>query len=311
MLAANNGMCLAVSCGRVVCGCMGQFSVRTEVFLKEVSLGSESAEFCEIDQNTPRLDPSITTPSRLHDTTAPSHAGLLPNGLHATHSTTGLAPHIELRICCSCEMHSFSFAFEDLSTGGGGGGARLAAGGGGARLAAGGGGARLATGLGGGGGGLATGLGRGFFWMFFGSIFGLGAALAGAFLAGAAFFGASSTLAEGILMRPRPLLRSESAEGGGAGMKRTFFFSFSEGDLAFVMVFFGGAAFFGGGNVVFKAKMGAGEAGLAGALAAAFLAAGLAAAFFAGGAFFAGAAFFPRFAGAGLPIILLRNSVAN
>ena len=224
---------------------------------------------------------------------------------------TGLAPHIELRICCSCEMHSFSFAFEDLSTGGGGGGARLAAGGGGARLAAGGGGARLATGLGGGGGGLATGLGRGFFWMFFGSIFGLGAALAGAFLAGAAFFGASSTLAEGILMRPRPLLRSESAEGGRAGMKRTFFFSFSEGDLAFVMVFFGGAAFFGGGSVVFKAKMGAGEAGLAGALAAAFLAAGLAAAFFAGGAFFAGAAFFPRFAGAGLPIILLRNSVAN
>ena len=60
----------------------------------------------------------------------------------------------------------------------------MAAGGGGARLAAGGGGARLATGLGGGGGGLATGLGRGFFWMFFGSIFGLGAALAGVHFVG-------------------------------------------------------------------------------------------------------------------------------
>ena len=127
-------------------------------------------------------------------------------------------------------MHSFSFAFEDLSTGGGGGGARLA------------------TGLGGGGGGLATGLGSGFFWMFFGRSFGLGAALTGAFFAAFLAGVASSTLAEGILMRPRPLLRSESAEGGGAGMKRTFFFSFNEGDLAFVMVFFGGAAFFGGGG---------------------------------------------------------------
>ena len=221
-------------------------------------------------------------------------------------------------------MHSFSFAFAALFAGGlGGGGGGLGGGlatglggaltGGGA-LATGLGGALgggLATGLGGGGGGLAT----GFFWMIF---------FTGPFLAGAAFFLAAAvfaelmsslTFAEGIVLRPAPFPRSDSAEGGGAGMKRTFFFSFREGDLAFVIVFFGGTAFFGFGNVVFKAKMGAGEDGLAGALAATFFAG--AATFFAGAAtFFAGAAFFAgalltgfAFA-AGLPmVILLKNSI--
>ena len=90
---------------------------------------------------------------------------------------TGLAPHIELRICCSCEMHSFSFAFEDLSTGGAEAGpAWPLAGAGPAWPRA---WAEVAAAW-----GLATGLGRGFFWMFFGSIFGLGAALAGVHFVG-------------------------------------------------------------------------------------------------------------------------------
>ena len=170
-------------------------------------------------------------------------------------------------------MHSFSLAFVDLSAGGAG----------------------LAAGLGGG--------------------FALGAARAGA-RAGAFFAGSdsSATLAVGILTRPRPLLRSDKAEGGGAAMNRTCFLGEA---LAFLMVFLGGAAFFcGGGCVVFKAKMGLGEAGFAGG-GAAFFAGGLAAGFFAG-AFFATAAFFAAaafagclFFGAGLPMRLLRNSVAN
>ena len=150
-----------------------------------------------------------------------------------------------------------------------------------------------------GGAGLAAGLGGGF---------ALGAARAGAFLAG---FDSLATLAVGIFTRPRPLLRSLSAEGGGAGMNRTFFLGEA---LAFVMVFFGGAAFFcGGGCVVFKAKIGLGEAGLAGgAFFAGGLAAGFFAAFFAGAAFFAAAAFVGcLFFGAGLPMRLLRNSVAD
>ena len=87
--------------------------------------------------------------------------------------------------------------------------------------------------------------------------------------------------------------------------------------MAFLMVFLGGGAFFcGGGCVVFKAKIGLGEAGFAGG-GAAFFAGGLAAGFFAG-AFFATAAFFAAaafagclFFGAGLPMRLLRNSVAE
>merc|ERR1740117_2657876 len=137
-------------------------------------------------------------------------------------------------------------------------------------------------GLGGGGGG--GGLAASFFWIFFAMAFGLGgsALLAGAFLAGAAFFLSSElsrTTAEGIFLRPATVPRSDSAEGGGAGMKRTFFFSFKEGDLAFVMVFFGFVGFVGFGNVVFKAKMGAGENGLASALAATFFAGALLAGF--------------------------------
>ena len=153
-----------------------------------------------------------------------------------------------------------------------------------------------------GGAGLAAGLGGGF---------ALGAARAGAFFAGS---DSSATLAVGILTRPRPLLRSDNAEGGGAAMNRTCFLGEA---LAFLMVFLGGAAFFcGGGCVVFKAKMGLGEAGFAGG-GAAFFAGGLAAGFFAG-AFFATAAFFAAaafagclFFGAGLPMRLLRNSVAD
>ena len=170
-------------------------------------------------------------------------------------------------------MHSFSLAFVDLSAGGAG----------------------LAAGL---GGGFALGAAR-------------AGARAGAFLAGS---DSSATLAVGILTRPRPLLRSDKAEGGGAAMNRTCFLGEA---LAFLMVFLGGAAFFcGGGCVVFKAKMGLGEAGFAGG-GAAFFAGGLAAGFFAG-AFFATAAFFAAaafagclFFGAGLPMRLLRNSVAE
>ena len=170
-------------------------------------------------------------------------------------------------------MHSFSLAFVDLSAGGAG----------------------LAAGL---GGGFALGAAR-------------AGARAGAFLAGSA---SSATLAVGILTRPRPLLRSDKAEGGGAAMNRTCFLGEA---LAFLMVFLGGGAFFcGGGCVVFKAKMGLGEAGFAGG-GAAFFAGGLAAGFFAG-AFFATAAFFAAaafagclFFGAGLPMRLLRNSVAE
>ena len=170
-------------------------------------------------------------------------------------------------------MHSFSLAFVDLSAGGAG----------------------LAAGL---GGGFALGAAR------------VGAR-AGAFLAGS---DSSATLDVGILTRPRPLLRSDKAEGGGAAMNRTCFLGEA---LAFLMVFLGGAAFFcGGGCVVFKAKMGLGEAGFAGG-GAAFFAGGLAAGFFAG-AFFATAAFFAAaafagclFFGAGLPMRLLRNSVAE
>ena len=170
-------------------------------------------------------------------------------------------------------MHSFSLAFVDLSAGGAG----------------------LAAGL---GGGFALGAAR-------------AGARAGAFLAGS---DSSATLDVGILTRPRPLLRSDKAEGGGAAMNRTCFLGEA---LAFLMVFLGGAAFFcGGGCVVFKAKMGLGEAGFAGG-GAAFFAGGLAAGFFAG-AFFATAAFFAAaafagclFFGAGLPMRLLRNSVAE
>ena len=178
-----------------------------------------------------------------------------------------------MTVCCSCAMHSFSLAFVDLSAGGAG----------------------LAAGL---GGGFALGAAR-------------AGARAGAFLAGSA---SSATLAVGILTRPRPLLRSDKAEGGGAAMNRTCFLGEA---LAFLMVFLGGGAFFcGGGCVVFKAKMGLGEAGFAGG-GAAFFAGGLAAGFFAG-AFFATAAFFAAaafagclFFGAGLPMRLLRNSVAE